>query len=859
MRMRSESRTQYGRVFGLAAGTAFLLFLPFLIYDSGIFTFLGDFNVQQIPFYQLANRALKSGEYFWNWHLDLGTNFIASFSFYLLGSPFFWLSVPFPAEWTPYLMAPLLCIKMGVMAAGGYGFIKRFVVNQRYAVLGGLLYALSGFSVYNIFFNHFHDVMALFPFLLIALEEAMVNGRKGVFAFAVCLNAMVNYVFFVGEVVFVILYFVVRMLTREIRLTPGKFCSLAFESVIGFAMSAVLLLPSILMILGNPRIDNLMDGWDLLLYWEPQRYPAILQAFLFPPDLPSRPNFFPDAGVKWMSVAGFLPVMSIAGAVAFVRSKKGHWAKRMVVICTVIAFVPGLQAFFYLMNASTYSRWYYMFTLMLALVSVKALEDSDVDLETGFKYTLRATLIMALAVGLAPTFEEEGVTIGLAQEPGLLWLYTAIAVVSLGALAYILQLRRQGRSIFRAGICLICAITLLYGWTYLAWGKLVSNDSKFIINQGIHGAEHLDLPDDTFYRVDVYEGMDNQAMFWNLPNIQTFHSVVPGSIMEFFPAVGVTRDVGSRPEPEYYGLRGLLSVRYLFVDERKGVDPEMPGFVFWDNQNGFDIYENEYFVPMGFTYDYYVTEEDFYDTSEYSREFLLMRAVMLSDEQIARYGDILEEIPRRLRSNFSESAYLADCEDRAASACYAFTADGDRFTARINLERDNLVFFTVPYESGWSATVNGEPVTVEKVSAGMMAVRVPAGDNLIEFSYVTPGLHAGLLITIGAALLLAVYILVNLVLKRMGHGGGEPDPGFDPDAVRAGNPFDMSADRAVLPAAPPDPIDPPANEAAAEAPPEPTPAPRPELRLEGLMVDDEPVELAREDGNPEGEQGEERR
>lgn len=63
--------------------------------------FWGDFNVQQIPFYQLANRALKTGEYFWNWHVDLGTNFIASFSFYLLGSPFFWLSVPFPAEFTP--------------------------------------------------------------------------------------------------------------------------------------------------------------------------------------------------------------------------------------------------------------------------------------------------------------------------------------------------------------------------------------------------------------------------------------------------------------------------------------------------------------------------------------------------------------------------------------------------------------------------------------------------------------------------------------------------------------------------------------------------------------------------------------
>ena len=34
---------------------------------------------------------------------------------------------------------------------------------SNYAVLGACLYTLSGFAVYNVFFNHFVDVVALFP------------------------------------------------------------------------------------------------------------------------------------------------------------------------------------------------------------------------------------------------------------------------------------------------------------------------------------------------------------------------------------------------------------------------------------------------------------------------------------------------------------------------------------------------------------------------------------------------------------------------------------------------------------------------------------------------------------------------
>ena len=80
--------------FWIALVMAAALFLPFMIMDKGYFIYYGDFNVQQIPFYQLAHDCVRSGDIFWNWNTDLGANFIGSYPFYLLGSPFFWLTLP---------------------------------------------------------------------------------------------------------------------------------------------------------------------------------------------------------------------------------------------------------------------------------------------------------------------------------------------------------------------------------------------------------------------------------------------------------------------------------------------------------------------------------------------------------------------------------------------------------------------------------------------------------------------------------------------------------------------------------------------------------------------------------------------
>lgn len=236
----------YIKTFLIAFVTSFIIFIPFIIFDGGYFFFYGDFNVQQIPFYMLCHDLVQQGDIFWDWNTDLGTNFIGSYSFYLLGSPFFWITLLFPSKAVPYLIAPLIMLKISLAATFACMFIRRFVNNPVYASLGGLLYAFSGFSIYNIFFNHFHEAMVIFPLLLLSLEELIENNRKGFFALCVFFSVTMNYFFFAGQVVFVVIYFFIRLFSKSWNIKPRHFFQIGFEAVIGLLLSATIILPPLL-------------------------------------------------------------------------------------------------------------------------------------------------------------------------------------------------------------------------------------------------------------------------------------------------------------------------------------------------------------------------------------------------------------------------------------------------------------------------------------------------------------------------------------------------------------------------------------------------------------------------------------
>ncbi|OPZ20988.1 MAG: Pyruvate, phosphate dikinase [Firmicutes bacterium ADurb.BinA205] len=297
----------YFKAFILGFLCIFLAILPIMISEKGYFIFYGDYNAQQIPFYRLAYDAARSGELGWNWFTDLGSDFMTSYSFYLFGSPFFRLATLLPEKLVTYSMPVLLAVKHGVASLTAYAYIRRFVRSKEAALTGGLLYAFSGFQLFNIFFNHFQDVTALFPLMLIAMEENINCRRKGVFALIVAVMAINNYYFFTGQAVFLVLYYLFRMMCPDFNTSWKKFFGLAFEAIAGTMLAGFILLPSALAILGNYRVSEHLFGQDMIIYSDKTLIPRIIQTFFMIPDAPARPNLFDSDYEKWASIGGFLP------------------------------------------------------------------------------------------------------------------------------------------------------------------------------------------------------------------------------------------------------------------------------------------------------------------------------------------------------------------------------------------------------------------------------------------------------------------------------------------------------------------------------------------------------------------------
>ena len=783
---RGQSHKKFWQAVGLCALTAAIFFLPFYILDGGFFHYAGDFNSQQITFYRYMNGFVKGAGYpdsafagaprnTFSWATDLGSGVMNAYSFYLYGSPFFWLSVLLPQSWLPYMMVPLLVLKFGVAGGGAFLYLRRYVKNENYAVLGACLYALSGFAVYNVFFNHFVDVVALFPYLLWALDEAIYEDRHGLFAFWVAVNLLNNYFFFVGQVIFLCIYFVCKLTAKDFRLTARKFGHLLWESVLGVAMGCLLLFPAVLSLLQNPRTIDLSSGWGFLTYAKVQQYLAILLSWILPPDSPYLTSVWSEGVIKWTSMTAYLPLCSLAGAMAYWRSRKADSKKRIVAVCAVCALVPVLNSAFYALNSSYYARWYYMPTLILAAMTVNALEDPDIDLDApsrGIGWLMLATLVFAVV----PVRDDTTGTwsFGVLKNPGQFFTVLGFGLLGLMLYRYLCGVWRQdsrfAQRMTAAVLVFACAFTMVH----IGIGKfgqwhtdsdLVEQDTNALLLKNA-------LPEGD-YRIDTYKIHDNIGMWLDKSCLQYFGSTAAPSILSFYPGLGVKRDVRSEPEITNYALRGLLSVEYLITtpEKRESFEDEADeGWTYLADVDGYALYHNDNYVPMGFTYDYYVTEATYQTSIKTLRSNLLMRALVLTDEDVAQYGKYLTELPDTMLDDLHYDSYTQDCADRRAHSCSVFQMNNAGFHAEITMDKPNLVFFSVPYDDGFTAYVNGEKTDILRVDEGLMAVLCQPGASSIDFVYQADGLSASRVVTAVAIPVWVVYVAYFVRRKRRSTG-----------------------------------------------------------------------------------------
>lgn len=109
---------------------------------------------------------------------------------------------------------------------------------------------------------------------------------------------------------------------------------------------------------------------------------------------------------------------------------------------------------------------------------------------------------------------------------------------------------------------------------------------------------------------------------------------------------------------------------------------------------------------------------------------------------------------------FNNEAFAAGYEILSRSTMQMTERSDTQLSGTIDVQEDGLFYTSIPYEAGWTAEVDGEAVEITPVGDALIAFPITAGTHTVTLRFRTPGLTAGLCISIGCVLtLLAIAVL----------------------------------------------------------------------------------------------------
>lgn len=86
------------------------------------------------------------------------------------------------------------------------------------------------------------------------------------------------------------------------------------------------------------------------------------------------------------------------------------------------------------------------------------------------------------------------------------------------------------------------------------------------------------------------------------------------------------------------------------------------------------------------------------------------------------------------------------------------------FTGKINAAADKILYTSIPYDEGWTITVDGVKVDKKdyiKIADSLLALPIAAGEHTVEFKYSPKGLTVGIAVTAVSILILVAIVLMK--------------------------------------------------------------------------------------------------
>ena len=560
----------------------------------------------------------------WDMHIGYGSDILTTLHYYVIGDPLTLLSVFVPASKTEALYAFLIFLRIYLagIAFSRYSFYHK---NSKQATfMGTMIYIFAGWTIYAAMKHpYFSNPMIYLPLILLGIDKIYKKQKPYVFIWSVALAGLSNFYFFYMLGIFMVLYAILRYFDlsadRSIK-NIGKWLGIfAVYSVIAVLIAAVILLPVILPVFGTDRFkaENYVPLFYDRIYYE--KYLGCLIG---------------ENMIQW-GVAGYTAV-SLAGVFVLFSKKKKYTAfKAGFVLLNVFLLLPYaghvLNGFSYVSN-----RWIWAYGMLIAYIFVKIYPEL-------FALTLtekRKVFVMLLIYCILALLPEAARTQRNLMAMVLLSLST-FTVLSFGNIFT----RERNLTVMVAGF-LIAGILFNMHYQYSYEKDYLSEftDSGEALEKLETGVDRavLSTDDPSVYRYDQMDtnSSENSSMQMGTNSTAYYFSVASSSIANFFDEMYLNTPW----EQHYNNLDGrtildrLASVKYFVV--KKGKESDLPyGYSRLSGEaekNGktYLAYADEDALPLGYTYDSWISREDYDKMTVTEKQQALLQGVVLDDSSL---------------------------------------------------------------------------------------------------------------------------------------------------------------------------------------------------------------------------------
>ena len=715
--------------------TLALALLPLLALRGDLWL-SSDFLHQEISFILETKRMLATGAPWWSWNTYLGGDFIGSYAFYTLASPFVWINCLFPESLLEVGVAITFVLKLLCLAWLSWLYLRKMGVSSENSCLGAFLFTFSSFNIASLYYYHFYEPILAFVLLLIAIERLLRREKWGMtcVALAAFVVSFVNFYFAVGSFLAALIYVIFRGLSGEINVSLKTALRGVGAVLVGIMMCAFLLLPVFYAMLDTTR-SNAQGFLDVTVL---QNLVERLRTLFMPKVIEGTTVFVPHGSGSFSNEA-CIAVFGLSLAAIYAWRHR-NWLTGVLITLLVLYLTP-LNGIFTLFTNPLYTRWAYALTLIIVLCSMKVLDEKCLVKRGVLSYSILASVVVLAFV--AKVIADSGF-----HFPGSRFL-VLIALFFVGiALLLLWGYGKLSMRWLRVGI-VGCVVVQM--WLFLL--------NLAVINNGIDSQRYKNYvrdiergtPSCVDSRVD-FRGHESDFLSFNLgllrghASVQGYHSVINHNVSDFMQLY--THDFWTtnklRANVHQDELDALLSVREIYdIDSLGNVSRR----------------DNKYYIPFGFAYDKYMLESEFSKMREKST--LNLPLMMLAAIVVSGNEDCLDEL-----EHFEHLSLDSLVIKRREFTATGFKGDSRGFTAQVDLPATKMMFFSVPYSRGFTARIDGKEAPIYKANVCMMALKVPGGKHNIAFEYFPPGLKTGSRITLVGLLLLLLIVWSQGTKKR---------------------------------------------------------------------------------------------